>query len=1056
MDILKKIFGTKTTRALKRIRPIVAQINRIEAEYEAKHFTPEDYPRMTAEFKRRLAAKEVTLDGLLPEAFALVKNACRHLVGTTEEVCGHVLTWDMIPFDCQLVGGIVLHQGKIAEMQTGEGKTLVATLPLYLNALTGKNVQLVTVNDYLALRDATWMGHLYKFLGLTVGCIQNHMDSAERRAQYLCDITYGTNSEFGFDYLRDNGMAVQPEQVVQNGHHFAIVDEVDSILIDEARTPLIISGPATVSTSGQYIAMNPLVGGIVRIQTQQCNEFIAEAKKCLAAGDEWGCKRRIYQVYHSMPKHKQMLHMFEDATIRKLHEEVEMQMLSEMHRDEARALRAELFFTIEERTREVALTDKGCERMNPQDPETFVIPDLASALSVLDGDKDMSPEVKAERKREVQAQFMERSARVHVITQLLRAYCLYERDVDYVVQDNHVYIVDEFTGRILPGRRWSDGLHQAVEAKEGVEIEKESQTLATITIQNYFRLYEKLAGMTGTAETEAREFKDIYKLDVVTIPTNRPIRRIDGNDQIYRTQREKYKAIIEEVRKRHEAGQPVLLGTVTVDTSEVLSRLLKVAKIPHEVLNAKNHAREAEIVMLAGQPGAVTIATNMAGRGTDIKLGPGVVTLPQDVVKGNLSLKDKLPGTKDTIQKILEAHPQGLYVIGSERHESRRIDRQLRGRCSRQGDPGGSQFYISLEDNLMRLFGSQKISGIMLRRGMKEGEVMEHRWLNKSVETAQRRVEQQNFAIRKRTLEFDDVMNKQRSIVYELRGTILKGTPETVHGTILDVFNDIVFMQCEQFLSDPKNAAVEDFLAWLSTTFPVMVTPEELKPFLGEPGKAADFVFGLVKEAYEAKCASEDPVVLPHMERGVFLQCIDREWQDYLRAMDDLRHSVNLRSYGQRDPLVEYKREAFNMFENLMNSIKLGVANMEFRAHTELAVRRMMAAAAAARAQRADAEQVEHPLEALAEEVMPGAVPVEAAPEPVQGTEPATAAERVEEDKPKSAMDVFASMMSQVSGREVRVVQGPPRGGQPLIGRNDPCPCGSGKKYKKCCGKGQF
>ena len=1057
MDILKKIFGTKTTRALKRIRPIVAQINRIEAEYEAKHFTPEDYPRMTAEFKRRLAAKEVTLDGLLPEAFALVKNACRHLVGTTEEVCGHVLTWDMIPFDCQLVGGIVLHQGKIAEMQTGEGKTLVATLPLYLNALTGKNVQLVTVNDYLALRDATWMGHLYKFLGLTVGCIQNHMDSAERRAQYLCDITYGTNSEFGFDYLRDNGMAVQPEQVVQNGHHFAIVDEVDSILIDEARTPLIISGPATVSTSGQYIAMNPLVGGIVRIQTQQCNEFIAEAKKCLAAGDEWGCKRRIYQVYHSMPKHKQMLHMFEDATIRKLHEEVEMQMLSEMHRDEARALRAELFFTIEERTREVALTDKGCERMNPQDPETFVIPDLASALSVLDGDKDMSPEVKAERKREVQAQFMERSARVHVITQLLRAYCLYERDVDYVVQDNHVYIVDEFTGRILPGRRWSDGLHQAVEAKEGVEIEKESQTLATITIQNYFRLYEKLAGMTGTAETEAREFKDIYKLDVVTIPTNRPIRRIDGNDQIYRTQREKYKAIIEEVRKRHEAGQPVLLGTVTVDTSEVLSRLLKVAKIPHEVLNAKNHAREAEIVMLAGQPGAVTIATNMAGRGTDIKLGPGVVTLPQDVVKGNLSLKDKLPGTKDTIQKILEAHPQGLYVIGSERHESRRIDRQLRGRCSRQGDPGGSQFYISLEDNLMRLFGSQKISGIMLRLGMKEGEVMEHRWLNKSVETAQRRVEQQNFAIRKRTLEFDDVMNKQRSIVYELRGTVLKGTPETVHGTILDVFNDIVFMQCEQFLSDPKNAAVEDFLAWLSTTFPVMVTPEELKPFLGEPGKAADFVFGLVKEAYEAKCASEDPVVLPHMERGVFLQCIDREWQDYLRAMDDLRHSVNLRSYGQRDPLVEYKREAFNMFENLMNSIKLGVANMEFRAHTELAVRRMMAAAAAApRAQRADAEQVEHPLEALAEEGMPGAVPVEAAPEPVQKTGPATAAERVEEDKPKSAMDVFASMMSQVSGREVRVVQGPPRGGQPLIGRNDPCPCGSGKKYKKCCGKGQF
>ncbi len=1036
MDILKKIFGTKNARDLKRIRPIVAEINRIEAEYEAKQLTAEDYPRMTAAFKKRVADGE-TLDHILPEAFALVKNACRRLVGTSKEVCGHVLTWDMVPFDCQLMGGIVLHQGKISEMQTGEGKTLVATLPLYLNALSGKNVQLVTVNDYLARRDATWMGHLYNFLGLSVGCIQNSMDSAERRAQYLCDITYGTNSEFGFDYLRDNGMAVQPEQVVQNGHHFAIVDEVDSILIDEARTPLIISGPATLSTSGQYTAMNPLVAGIVRVQTQQCNEFIAEAKKRLAAGDEWGCKRKLYQVYHSMPKHKQMLHMYEDAAVRKLHEDVEMQMLSEMHREEARALRAELFFTIDERSREVALTDKGCERMNPKDPETFVIPDLASAMSQLDGDRDMPAEEKAERKRQLQADFMDRSARVHVINQLLRAYCLYERDVDYVVQENHVYIVDEFTGRILPGRRWSDGLHQAVEAKEGVEIEKESQTLATITIQNYFRLYKKLAGMTGTAETEAREFKDIYKLDVVAIPTNRPIRRIDGNDQIYRTQREKYKAIIEDVRRRHAAGQPVLLGTVTVDTSEVLSRLLKVAKIPHEVLNAKNHAREAEIVMLAGQPGAVTIATNMAGRGTDIKLGPGVVTLPQDVVKGPLALKDRLPGSKDTIQKILEAHPQGLFVIGSERHESRRIDRQLRGRCSRQGDPGGSQFYISLEDNLMRLFGSQKISGIMQRLGMKEGEVMEHRWLNKSVETAQRRVEQQNFAIRKRTLEFDDVMNRQRSIVYELRGTILAGTPEVVHGTILDVFNDIVMTQCERFLLDVKGDGVEDFLAWLGVTFPVMVTAEDIKPFLGEPGKAADFVFKLVEEAYEAKCASEDPRVLPHMERGVFLQCIDREWQDYLRAMDDLRHSVNLRSYGQRDPLIEYKREAFGMFENLMNTIKLGVANMEFRAHTELAVRRMMAAAEAAQGPRTNADQFEAPF---------GEVDVR---------EPAPA----EEEKPKTAMDVFASMMSQVSGQDVRVVKQPANqaaGGQPLAGRNDPCPCGSGKKYKKCCGRSQF
>ena len=547
--------------------------------------------------------------------------------------------------------------------------------------------------------------------------------------------------------------------------------------------------------------------------------------------------------------------------------------------------------------------------------------------------------------------------------------------------------------------------------------------------------------MTGTAETEAREFKDIYKLDVVVIPTNRPIRRIDGNDQIYRTQREKYKAIIEEVRKRHEAGQPVLLGTVTVDTSEILSRLLKVAKIPHEVLNAKNHAREAEIVMLAGQPGAVTIATNMAGRGTDIKLGPGVVTIPQDVVKGQLKLDDKLPGSPKTIRELLEERPQGLHVIGSERHESRRIDRQLRGRCSRQGDPGSSQFYISLEDPLMRLFGSQRISGIMQRLGMKEGEVMEHRWLNKSVETAQRRVEQQHYAIRKRTLEFDDVMNKQRTIVYDLRGSILSGTPEDVHGTILDVMNDLVFAQCERFLCEAKDAQVGDFLQWLGVTFPVTATEEELTPLLGMPEKSAELVFGRVKEAYESKCASEDPRVLPSMERGVFLQCIDREWQDYLRAMDDLRHSVNLRSYGQRDPLIEYKREAFGMFENLMMTIKTSVANTEFRATTAQNMRRMLAASQPRVRTNGEA------FDGNGEEERP------AVPRPAAPAQPA----------PESTQDVFASMMSQVAGRPVRAVParrppppGAPAAGAPVVGRNDPCPCGSGKKYKKCCGRGQF
>ena len=1033
MNLLKKILGTKNDRELKKLWPIVRKINAIEADYQKQNLTDEDFPKKTQEFRDRFAAamaklpkgssedaakalERKALDDLLPEAYALLKNACRHLCGTTEEVCGHTLTWNMVPFDVQLIGGIVLHQGKISEMQTGEGKTLVATMPLYLNALAGKNVQLVTVNDYLALRDATWMGHLYKYLGLTVGCIQNSMDSEERRAQYKCDITYGTNSEFGFDYLRDNGMAQQPEQVVQNGHNFAIVDEVDSILIDEARTPLIISGPATISTSHIYNEINPLVSSIVRVQMAMCNDLIRDAKKAIEEGDVAAFKDKIYQVYHSMPKHKQLMHMFEDAALRKHHEDVEMQFLSEMYKEHARQLKDELYFTIDERTREVALTDKGCVKICPQDPQLFVLPDLAAQMSAIDGDKSLSDAERIERRRDTQSAFVEKSDRVHVVDQLLRAYCLYEKDVDYVVQENHVYIVDEFTGRVLPGRRWSDGLHQAVEAKEGVEIEKESQTLATITIQNYFRLYKKLSGMTGTAETEAREFKDIYKLDVVSIPTNKPVNRVDGNDQIYRTEREKFKAIIADVARRHEKGQPILLGTVEVATSEVLSRMLKIAHIPHEVLNAKNHAREAEIVALAGQPGAVTIATNMAGRGTDIKLGEGVTELG------------------------------GLHVIGSERHESRRIDRQLRGRCSRQGDPGSSQFFISLEDKLMRLFGSQRISGIMQRLGLKEGEVMEHKWLNRSVETAQRRVEQQHFAVRKRTLEYDDVMNKQRSIVYELRVKILCGDRETVHGIILDVMNDLVQTQAERYLFDAKDGSLVDFMNWLGVTFPITVTEDEIRPLMGTPGLAGDLVMKRVQEAYEAKCAGEDQEVLPYMERGVFLQVIDREWQDYLRAMDDLRTGVNLRAYGQRDPLIEYKKEAFDMFETLMTTIKSKVVSAEFRSATASRMQAMFNAMQAARTNAGEFDSAE---EAEREE---GRGKGEENQNP--------------SNSGKTIGDVFASMMNQNrAAAGVRPVPAAALAAHPSslgarppaaasVGRNDPCPCGSGKKYKKCCGKG--
>lgn len=1007
MNLLKLLFGTRNERELKKLWPIVRQINSIEQEYQAKGFADEDYPAKTQEFRDRVAKGE-SLDSILPEAFALVKNACRRLVGTTAEVCGHTLTWNMVPFDVQLLGGIVLHQGKISEMQTGEGKTLVATLPLYLNALAGKNVQLVTVNDYLARRDATWMGHLYKFLGLTVGCIQNSMDSEERRAQYACDITYGTNSEFGFDYLRDNGMAQQPEQVVQNGHNFAIVDEVDSILIDEARTPLIISGPATISTSHVYIELNPLVSSIVRVQTSQCNDFIQQAKKAIESGNVQLFKDRIYQVYHSMPRHKQLMHMLEEPALRKHHEDVEMQFLSEVYKEHARELKEELYFTIDERTREVALTDKGCEKICPQDPQLFVLPDLAAQMSAIDGDATLTEQERIERRRDTQAAFVEKSDRVHVVDQLLRAYCLYERDVDYVVQPDengvgHVYIVDEFTGRVLPGRRWSDGLHQAVEAKEGVEIEKESQTLATITIQNYFRLYRKLSGMTGTAETEAREFRDIYKLDVVSIPTNKPVNRKDGNDQIYRTEREKFKAIIADVSRRHELGQPVLLGTVEVATSEVLSRMLKIAHIPHEVLNAKNHAREAEIVALAGMKGAVTIATNMAGRGTDIKLGPGV------------------------------AEVGGLHVIGSERHESRRIDRQLRGRCSRQGDPGGSQFFISLEDKLMRLFGSQRISGIMQRLGLKEGEVMEHKWLNRSVETAQRRVEQQHFAVRKRTLEYDDVMNKQRSVVYELRSRVLNGDAASVYNLIIDVMNDLVMTQAEKLLSVEREGDLAEFMSWLGITFPVTVSEEEIKKLIGKPEEAGELVMKRVIDAYETKCASEDPETLPYMERGVFLSVIDREWQDYLRAMDDLRQGVNLRAYGQRDPLIEYKKEAFEMFETLMATVKTKVVSAEFRSATAMRMQAMFNMMESSKRITTNAEEFDSDNGEVKEE----------SPRRVSNNE--------------TIGDVFASMMSsQASGRAAHALAAnlaPAVHSGPSVGRNDPCPCGSGKKYKKCCGR---
>ena len=1020
---LKKIVGTKNERDLKRLRPLVGRINELEQELQS--LSDEALKAKTGEFRERLAKGE-SLDDLMCEAFAVVKNACRRLCGTVVDVCGHPQTWDMVPFDTQLIGGMVLHHGKIAEMATGEGKTLVATLPVFLNALTGKGVHVVTVNDYLAKRDATWMGTVYQYLGLTVGCIQNQMRPEERRAQYACDITYGTNSEFGFDYLRDMGMAYTPQEMVQRGWNYAIVDEVDSILIDEARTPLIISGPAPYSTE-QYQLVRPSVERMVRKQRDLCTKLMAEAKAAIDAGDDETAMLKLYQVNQGMPKNKQLLHLLEEPKIRRLLEKVQSMMLVDMNKEQARELREELFFVIDEKGNDASLTDKGCNTMNPSDPDYYVVPDLVSALAELDGDAALTDQEKFQKRQDLQNQFADKSERIHAVDQLIRAYSVYERDVQYVVQDNQVIIVDEYTGRLMPGRRWSDGLHQAVEAKEGVRIERETQTLATITIQNYFRLYKKLAGMTGTAETEADEFAEIYKMDVVVIPTNRPVRRVDFNDQIYKTQREKFNAIIEEISACYQRKQPVLVGTISVDMSEILSRMLRRVNIPHNVLNAKNHQREAEIVANAGQPGAITIATNMAGRGTDIKLGPGVVWMARDLITGGIKLTDRTEGRK-TLRELIEERPCGLYVIGSERHESRRIDRQLRGRCARQGDPGMSHFFVSLEDDLMRLFGSDRISGIMEKLGIQEGEVLEHRWLNRSIETAQRRVEQQNFSIRKRTLEYDDVMNKQREIIYGFRSQIVAA--EQVREHLLDVVQDVIYGRAEDLGDDEES--LEAFATWVNSQFPIGFHPDHAVQKEGrragvDAEATARAVVERVEKAYADKCALENPQQLNSMERFIMLNAVDTQWQEYLRNMDTLRQGVGLRAYGQRDPLVEYKNEAYTLFADLMDRIKGEIAGRIFRATTSPQAYQnflgdLQRLHGQVRTQHAD----------LA---------------PLAGGHAAGGGGRGGGTGGAADAGAEAAMNAALAGART-VVRDAPK-----VGRNDPCPCGSGKKYKKCCGK---
>ncbi len=847
------------------------------------------------------------LEAILPEAFAVVKSAARLMCGTEVDVCGTPIVWDMVHFDVQLLGGTALHRGFIAEMATGEGKTLVATLPVYLNALTGMGVHVVTVNDYLARRDSMWMGALFSFLGLTVGCIQSMMPNDSRRRQYACDITYGTNAEFGFDYLRDNGMASSKDAQVQRGHYFAIIDEVDSILIDEARTPLIISGPAMVEHEQQYDDLKPLIERVVKEQVELCNSLMNKAFDYAKRGETEKAGRCLFKVKLGQPRNRNFMRAMQDTEMRRIVEKYELSLYQDPRKLELFKLKEELFFCVDEKTHDADLMEKGREIISPGRPEAFTLPDIGTEFVNIDEDESITEREKEARKSTLLKRLDETGVRLHTTSQLLKAYTIYENGVEYIVKDSKVVIIDQNTGREMPGRRWSDGLHQAIEAKEGVEVEAENMTYATITIQNYFRLYAHLAGMTGTAETEAAEFHDIYKLDVLPIPTNRPCVREDFNDLIFRSRREKYNAVVAKIVELHKKGQPVLVGTASVDASETLSRMLKYAKVPHEVLNAKNHQREAEIVARAGQLGAVTVSTNMAGRGTDIKLGEGVAEIG------------------------------GLFVLGTERYESRRIDRQLRGRCSRQGDPGASQFFLSFEDDLMRNFGgSERMTKMMDRFGMQDGEAVENRLMNKIIEGAQKRVEQRNYMWRKHVLDYDDVMNQQRLIVYSMRNAaLLCEDPREMLDEALDAG---VHFKCDAFLTEDLKGGVRhtDLLQWVNSTFPFGWGEQDIDLSGKTPDEAAEFIIARVREMYAKKVEGERPDRVEQMERSMILQSIDKLWQRHLTEMDALREGVRLRAQGQRDPLVEYKKEAYDLFETLMHNIDLEILASLFRSTTSL------------------------------------------------------------------------------------------------------------------------
>ncbi|MDR9446356.1 MAG: preprotein translocase subunit SecA [Balneolaceae bacterium] len=998
-SVLTTIFGSKSEQDLKSLSPILEQIHALEPQIQA--LSDEQLKGKTAEFKQKIVdagqelddqiqelraqsedrestrtaaeAKDITdsieslrkqwleraeevLEEILPEAYAVLKETCRRFVGQSWMVAGSEVTWQMVPYDVQLMGAVALHRGMISEMKTGEGKTLVAIFPAYLNALVGRGVHIITVNDYLAKRDAEWNEPIFNFLGLRVDCIDKYQpNSEERREAYRADVTYGTNNEFGFDYLRDN-MVVTPDQLVQRGHHFTIIDEVDSILIDEARTPLIISGPVPEDNqSEKYIAMKPRIDSLVKAQQQLVAGFVTQAEKLEAEGDAEGAGLALLRAQRGYPKNRKLRRMLQDMKYQSLLTQSENFYLQE-NAKRMPEVDEELFYAVEMRQRSIEMSDKGREFITKQgeDADFFIIPDVGEETVKIEeeanaiSDSTQAETFRQERLAELNKSFAEKSDRIHTVNQLLKAYTLFVKDEEYIVQEGKVQIVDEHTGRVMSGRRYSDGLHQAIEAKENVRVEAATQTYATITLQNFFRMYHKLSGMTGTAATEEGEFNEIYGLDVVVIPTNKPIARLDREDLIYRSKREKFNAVIEKIREVNKNGQPVLVGTTSVDVSETLSRMLKRSGIDHNVLNAKQNAQESEVVAIAGQPGAVTVATNMAGRGTDIKL------------------------TDEVVER------GGLVIIGTERHDSRRIDLQLRGRAGRQGDPGETQFYVSLEDQLMALFGgTDRIAKWMDRLNFQEGEVIQHSMITKSLERAQKKVEQNNFSIRKRQLEYDDVLNNQRNVIYDRRRNALLG--ENVESDLLNMLDDFVSsVVSEHFATGNYEAIAEDLLRLLA--LPVTVDTEEwvkkgeesvtdelihqaqelyrvkesrvAEPLYamlqqlqqGEDGQLPERIqvifndgsrrFRVVTDAQKLM-DSQGHELLRALERSAILSVIDDKWMEHLRELDAVKEGIGLRAFGQKDPLVEYKREAFEMFQDLLGTIHQDIISMIWRAVPE-------------------------------------------------------------------------------------------------------------------------